>query len=465
MGGTYVSSIKVVQRPVKSVSEEIADFKIFDEKKTENVCETGGVVFANGRCIELFKDDNERLYLVDSADNSLRERIEYQGQIYVPPAIHPSLLQSLKLPCSRLSVSAAGNFKRICTLFMERGICEQASRKLTYWTLASWFADLFSLAPFLILSGSRPEASVVLQLLSCSVRHGLSLADINMAEFRSLPMHLQPTLLIHRASPTIMKLLSMSNYAGAYLPTKGGIADPFCAKAIYAGPYQLGAGADSVLRVHLPASRGKLPVVSDLEQRSLADDLQARLADYRMRYAGQVRGSDFDVPGLRSDIRMLARILGSAIVDAPQLRADLVRLLREDQDQIAVGNAFDGEAITIEALFSHSHSGQSDQIVHVGQLAETANRILRDRGSHEKLEPKALGWVIRNSLGLSPKRNSKGFGIKLTEDVRRRIHHLALDVQILAADEAKDGCGLCAELFVDGESKLESGVEKKESAA
>jgi hypothetical protein len=90
-------------------------------------------------------------------------------------------------------------------------------------------------------------------------------------------------------------------------------------------------------------------------------------------------------------------------------------------------------------------------LVYVGQLADTANRLLKDRGSPEKLEPKALGWTIRSSLGLLPKRNAKGFAIRLTEDVRHRIHQLAWEHQVSVTEETVVKCSYCTKIFgVDG---------------
>jgi hypothetical protein len=456
LGGNYLSSVKLVQKPVKSFVDELNDFEWLDEKKTEEVAETGGIVFPNGRCIELFIHEG-RLGLLDSSDSRFNERIEYQGQTYVPPTIHPSLLKILRLPTERIWDSSANNFKHICTLFTERGISERAAKGLTYWAVSTWFAELFPLAPCLILTGSRPEANLVLQLLSCIVRHGLPLADISMSGFRFLPMHIQPTLLISNLSPATLRALSMSNCPGVYLPTKDGFEDLYCAKAIYAGDHLPDAALGSTFRVHLGSSHGKPPVISDCEQRNLAGDLQARLADYRIMHASQVRDSDFDVPALGSELRMLARVLGSAIIDAPDLRRDLVNLLRQYQEEIAAGNAFNVESIAVEALLSHSHSDEPKQVVYVGQLADTSNRLLKERGSRQRLEPKALGWTIRSSLGLCPTRNAKGFAIKLTEDVRRRIHQLACDFQVLARDEALSDCACCADILASkgAEEKLD----------
>lgn len=212
-------------------------------------------------------------------------------------------------------------------------------------------------------------------------------------------------------------------------------------------------------------AHGKLQVITDLEQQSLADDIQNRFADYRIRSASHVRGSHFDVPALGPDLRMLARILGSSIVDAPELQADLVSLMQEYQERSVAGNVFDEETITVEALLAHSHSQQPDQTVYVGQVTETANRLLRDRGSNEKLEARALGLIIRHSLFLSPKRrNSKGFGIRFTEDVCRRIQQLAREYNVPAPDENVPTCALCAELLTsNGEEG--AGTKNEETAA
>ena len=86
---------------------------------------------------------------------------------------------------------------------------------------------------------------------------------------------------------------------------------------------------------------------------------------------------------------------------------------------------------------------------------------MKDQGSREKFEPKALGWILRNSLGFAPKRNGKGFAIRLTEDVRRKIHQLAREFQVSVVNEAAAGCSQCAEILAcDGEEgTLELGTK------
>jgi hypothetical protein len=421
-----VSSLKLVKRAVPNPFDDFTMPGLGLPGDQEQVAETGGVVFPNGRCIELIRENTGRLALLDSSDKNVAERIGHQGRTFVPPTVHSSILEVLTLPTGRASSGTTADiFSNICILFMEHSISEQTAKSLAYWALSTWFAELFPVAPYLVINGPRPEANLVLQLLTCVVRHGLPLGDISLTGLRCLPMHIQPTLLIGRVNPSMFRALSVSTYPRAYLPTREGLADFCCAK---------------------------LPAISDLAQRKLAANFQPLLVDYKIRHVVRARDSDFDVPALRSEFRILARVLGSAIVDAPNLRADLINVLQEYQKEMHAGDSIDQQSIAIEAMLDYSHDEQTDQLVYVGQLAHTSTAILKARGSAEMFEPKALGWILRNSLGFAPKRDGKGFAIRLTEDVRRRIHQLAREFQVSAVNEAVPGCSQCAEMLTcDGE--------------
>ncbi len=421
--------------------------------KKEQLAETGGLVFSDGSCLELIKNDAGQLSLLHSFRKRGAQRIKYQRRTYVPPIIHESLSEALTLPHGRVSSSITDLFIKLCTLFIEPGFSAETGKKLAYWTLSTWFVELLPQAPCLLITGSRPEATLVLQLLNCVVRHGLSLTDISMSGLRYLPMHLRPTLLINHLSPSMLKALSASSYPRAYVPTREGVADLYCGKAVYAGTYLVNDALDGAFHVHLASFNGKLPVINDLALRQLAADFQPLLLDYRMRCAAKVRDADFEVPGLRSELRILGRVLGSAIVDAPELQGNLVTILQDYQEEIRVEDLLEEQCIVVEALLSHSHCEPSDHLVYVGQLADTSNGILKDRGSREKLEPKALGCILRK-LGFTPKRNAKGFAIRINEDGRHRIHQLAREFQVSATNEG-EGCSHCRDIL-DPELKTES---------
>ncbi len=186
-----MSSYKLVERPaINGLDSPV--------KETALVLETGGIVFPDGHSLELITDDAGHLSLLDSTKKRGAQRIVYQGRTYVPPTIGASLLEALTLPTGRAFGSTTDIFTKICTLFAENGFSEQAAKKLTYWTPSTWFPELLPVAPYLVLTGPRPEANLALQLLACVVRHGLPLGDISLSGLRSLPMHIQPTLLIGR---------------------------------------------------------------------------------------------------------------------------------------------------------------------------------------------------------------------------------------------------------------------------
>jgi hypothetical protein len=71
------------------------------ELDEEEVIETGGIVFLDGRCIELIRAVDETLFLLDSSSQTLEDHIEVDAQTYVPPRVSPSLLQALCLPMGR----------------------------------------------------------------------------------------------------------------------------------------------------------------------------------------------------------------------------------------------------------------------------------------------------------------------------------------------------------------------------
>lgn len=434
-----MSSIKLVQREVESMFDELQKMDLLGEDKTEEVAETGGTVLLDGRCIELVRDKTGNLRLFDSGEKRLAERVKCDGRIYVPPSLSPSLLEALTLPAGFTpSDSTKETFAKLSSVFVEHSMPESVAQKLTLWALSTWFADLLPVAPCLILTGPRPEASLVLRLLSSVVRHGLSVGAFDIAGFRSLPMHLQPTLLISDVSPSKLKLLAASNDHRAYL-TREGLTDLYCAKALYAGPRLSSIDFESAFHIHLVPSRGKLPVLTDIQQRGLTAECQPRLVDYRIKHSRQVRDSEFDIPSLASEFRILARVLGSGIADEPELRKQLVTLLQEYQDETHVGAA-SPEAFVIEALLNLSHSKQADQLLYVGELAACTNRVLKSSGGSEILGPKAVGWILRNVLNLSPRRNARGFAMRLTEPVQHRIHQLAIEFQVWTM---ASGCNYC----------------------
>jgi hypothetical protein len=155
--------------------------------------------------------------------------------------------------------------------------------------------------------------------------------------------------------------------------------------------------------------------------------------------------SEFDLPGFVSPIRVLSRVLGAPIVDAPELQASIASLLQNRQEEATADCWVDLRCVAIEAGLHHCHQGTEDRI-HVGELTRTVGVILQGRGETEAVEPREIGAILR-SLGLTPKRDSRGFAISLSDATRRRIHELAREYQVAAVREGLAACTHCTAVF------------------
>jgi hypothetical protein len=431
-----------VRRKVKDI---LAELSVVEEAE-EDLVETGGIVFPDGHCVELIKNDAGLPILLDSKSKKCHQRINHAGLIYVPPILAPSLLEALTLPSKPTDCgSTVEMFGQIRDFFLGHGVSEDATQACTYFAFASWFPESLPVAPFLLLTGTQAEARVLLRLLTCVVRHGLPLAEINLASFHCLPMHVQPTLLIAPVHPSMWKLFSASSHPATFVPNKNGLTDAYCAKAAYAGSTSWAVCEDSIL-ISCTLRGGKLPFVNGLMLEKLAAHFQPKFLDYRLKHVAQVRDANFDAMMLPIPLRMLARALGSCIVDAPELQADVVRMLESQDDELRANRSLDPNFVTIEAMLVHCHGENGFTRVGVGEIASTATAIMADRGETAVFESKGMGSLLR-LLGFRAKRDSKGFAIHLTPDIRRLIHRLARDHRVGDSEQAVPGCPHCTEVM------------------
>jgi hypothetical protein len=432
-----MSTRNCVRRKPKDIIASAMEFLLF--------VETGGIAFPDGRCLELIKDDVGSVALLDSTSNKFHQQIDLAGQRYVPPTLPPSMLEAVTLPAKRIDcVSTDEMFIQILDFFLSHGVCEDSAQISTFFAFASWFPEFLPVAPLLVITGTEVEARLYLQLLSCVVRHALPLAEFNVATFDCIPMHFQPTLLIYHVDPSMWKVLSASNHPNAYFLNKKSATNRYCMKAVFAGATVGEVGGDAILNISCTLSGGMLPVFNGAELEEIAAHFQPRLVDYRLKHVLQVRDAEFDVMTFPIPLRMLARALGSSIVDAPETQADIVRLLGSQGEVLRASRMIDPNFVAIEALLTHCHGENGPIRVGVNEVATTATAIMADRGETAAFEPKRMGGLLRQ-LGFCPKRDSQGFAIHLMPDVRRLTHRLARDHQVVDSVQTVPGCPDCAE--------------------
>jgi hypothetical protein len=419
--------------------------------------ETCGEVFSDGKCIELVRDsETGRLQLLafDGEKRTRGDRVEVDGRVYVPPDLHPSIVRAVTLPAECLEYGTTGKlFTAIQESLLNNGVPEEVALPLTYLAIATWFTDCLPGAPCLLITGPRPEASLLLRLLGCLVRHPMPLIDLSLPSLRSAPMCLQPTFLIDQwLQPSMVRRLIAANNRHAQLPSNGGVVNVYSSKAIYAGLTANDALlGDGVLQINLSPSRGKLPVLDERTEKAIENQFQPMLLMYRARNIGKVRNSEFDLPEFASGIRILARILGAPLVDAPALQAGLRSVLQGQQEKIRAQGWLDERSVVIEAALAFCHRGYEDR-AYVGAIAATATEILKGRGESVLLEPKAVGAMLRSVFGIIPKRDANGFAVRLTEDNRRKIHGLARNFDVASLEDREARCPHCPEVFAaDGD--------------
>jgi hypothetical protein len=432
--------------------------------------ETTGELFAGGASIELIVDAETEclnLLLWDGENYSVAPRIEHRGQVYVPASLDPSVLRAVRWPTKCADYGSTNKlFTAVRESLMNHGFPEEVALATTYGVFPTWFPECVPHAPCMEIKGPRPEANLLLQLLGCLVRHALPLAEVRRAALCSLPSGLQPTLLIseEHLAPSTLRLLSASNNPNAYTTWRDSLVDLYSAKAVYRGD-ALGDSVfgDATLRVNLAPFRGRLPVLDPRTQQEIATALQAQFLGYRLRNISKVRDSRFDLPAFASPIRILARVLGACIVDAPELQAGLVPLLEEYQERIRGERWIDLRCVVIEALLYYCHKGQRDR-VYVGKITDTTATILKGRGKTPPPDEELIKLVgsTLDDLGFFRKRDAKGLPVRLTETVRRRIHQLAGDYDVAAVQEGLALCPHCSEITAAGESSGEPKSQPEE---
>jgi len=420
----------------------------------------------DGSNAELIRDPaTGRLFCLDYQQDGCKveRRVEIQDQVSLA-GINPSILRALTLPsrCGRLG-STAELFEATRESLTSHGIPEEAALPVTYFTFSTWFPECLPVAPCLSIMGPRPEADLLLQLLRCIVRHPLALREVTRGGFFSLPLHLPLTLLImqEHMSRSLSALLCASNHPNANVPWKKGLLHIYCSKAVYRGCDSAEENYEnSTLRINLSPSRGRLPLLNAKDMQEITEELQPRLLAYRRRNLARVRQSQFDLPEFTSGIRILARVLGASIVDAPELQAGLDPLLREYHEETRAVHWLDSRCVVIEAALYHCHDGDEKKI-HVGKIASTTNAILKGRGKTAQLEDKEIGGILR-ALGFSPKRDKKGFAIRLDDGIRRHIHQLAARFDVAAAEEGVAMCPHCSEIVATDANENLRGAARRE---
>jgi hypothetical protein len=182
------------------------------------------------------------------------------------------------------------------------------------------------------------------------------------------------------------------------------------------------------------------------EQQQLVTTFQPQFLEYRVRNLAAILQSDFDVPELTGESRVIARVLGACIVEAPRIQARVRPLLEDREIEMREVRFTDCTCVVVEVLFAGCHEPKR-QAIRVKEVTEGTNAILKARGENMELHRRAVGAILEKLRVRREPRNSMGRRILLTTKVKRTIHTLARDHKVESIEQRMPICALCKGIF------------------
>lgn len=205
--------------------------------------------------------------------------VEFGGRLFYPAKLDRSIQQVVTLPDRSIHFESTTKlFTTVQQLFVSLGFPGEIAVAATYFAFATWFAEVLPIAPCLLITGPALEAAYLLDTLACVVRRPLPISDFTPQALYSLPMQLQPALLINTEHPTSvsLKLLRISNSQRAFFFSKGSLVNGYCAKAAYCGHISDTLAIDErALHIGLQPFGELLPILDRKSSKEMARELQA----------------------------------------------------------------------------------------------------------------------------------------------------------------------------------------------
>jgi len=398
---------------------------------------TMGKILSCDVAIEQISGDQLLLWDGDKLEKG--STVRFEDQTYAAAKLHRSLAEALYLPdCIHAFGGIQKLFTKLCDVFSEHGTEKGISPRLAGATLGTWVSKCLPGPLIINLIGPPGAETTVLGLLMCVCRRALKLADPSMHHLASLPAGCNPTLVLDRPSErTLKQLVAAAGNPGMYFLSRGRLFDlrwPIivCTRTPVSVP---------AVRVPLLPVNG-LRRLTNMNAELIADFFQPKLLWYRLMQHQSVADSQFDAPReFCPEARTVGRVLGAAVEGAPDIQVSIMESLRSDDLQHKSQQSQAPAAGVVEVLLTLCHNKEA--VTTVGQIALFANNLLKVRQENMELSPRAVGDVLRQELGLSPRRRSHGYELGLDLGSKRRVHHLASDYGVL---EPVVDCALCQEV-------------------
>ena len=322
---------------------------------------------------------------------------------------------------------------------------------MVFAIFASWLAPALQAVPVLsIFAPPGSPKNLVMQILNMVCRRPLCVVGLTRGDMLSLPMELQPALLLDEpdSASRTQAILRASSRQGIHIAAKREIVEMFGPKIILSSkPMNSGSGEGDELRVTLIPISGAVPLLDKRLEEEIAGEFQSRLLGYPLRNFSHVRVPSFDVSRLAVPVQVLAQTLGSAVVGDDKLQARILPIVADLDEEARAGRASSIDSITLEAFLFFIHQGGWSK-VRTQEVAEKVAAIYKGRECDSKgLSAESIGWTIRRLSIPRGRIDRAGNGVELTVSVCRLIHTLAVAYGVRALQFGfREGCRYCQEL-------------------
>ncbi len=175
----------------------------------------------------------------------------------------------------------------------------------------------------------------------------------------------------------------------------------------------------------------------------MTQKMQNQLLGYRSKHLPEVSKLELCAANLSPDFNAIASTLCACIVDAPDLRNDLVSLLTPYSEQQLAERLDELGALAVGAALALCHQGKNQILIN--EIATEVNRVLKDRGERMQYSPEKVGHALKKAGLLSRRVSAAGNGFVLDHATQVRIHEVAATYGCVGLTDGEENlhCPLC----------------------
>jgi hypothetical protein len=387
----------------------------------------------------------------------LVDRLEQDGQVFVPLPRNNEVLGRLRLPSAALPYKSVQELLgRLESLISQCvAVDEKYVRVLADFVLSTWFVDRLEVALYLSVVGlPQSGKTTLLRVLSLVCRRPLLIADVTSASFYNACTRFMPTILIDeaasiRSNRTLRHMLRSGTTRDVLAVRKNRTFHCYGAKVIswLEPPDDTALNSRCILIPMFESKSSALVRLDEPKVQQMAADLQAQLLRFRLENYKTVKPAA--VAGdevLRPRTRDLLRALSAAHAQDAERCHGLLKFF-ESGEAVPLEPLSPEHNAVLRALFASIHQDEFSYVL-ISDLTNNVNCFLRAAGEGLRLLARKVGSVL-TSLGFTNRtRKNSGWVLYLGQQDAEKLHQLAACYGIDGFKErflgmSPEDCSLC----------------------